>query len=49
MNIRPPVLDNEPVTPWHWNIAKSYAFNLYTFPFSIDLTVFTMSYLEEMN
>ena len=49
MHVKPPELDNEPVTPWHWNIAKPWAFNLYEFPRSIDLTVFTMSYLEELN
>lgn len=49
MNVKPPELDNEPATLWHWKLVKRWAFNLYEYPRHIDLIVFTMSYLEELN
>jgi len=48
MHVKPPVLDNEPVTPWHWRIAKPYAFKLYQSP-ELDLKVFVIGFHEEMN
>ena len=49
MPVKPPELDNDAVTPWHYKIVSRWMFNLYEYPRNIDLIVFVASFHEESN